>query len=260
MRTTGCVIVVADSEVYFYSRRICQAVEKEYSMKFDLHVHTYRSYDCISTIQGVVKYAKKAGLRGVAITDHDVPLTDDEEELNELRDNIWIIRGIEAQTEIGDIIGLFISDAVRSKTASDIIDEIHDQGGIVALAHPFKRSRSYPLKLLEKVDAVETVNARWKNLNFMVDDPAVRQLLSAVPGRSAGSDAHFLFEVGRGYLMTPVVETLGELKKVIMSGNSTSNCERYAPQLDLWSQALKFIRDPSLTRLARKICRFGFSR
>ena len=40
-------------------------------LKIDLHVHTVYSYDSLITPKELVQYAKKRGLDGVAITDHD---------------------------------------------------------------------------------------------------------------------------------------------------------------------------------------------
>ena len=182
-------------------------------MKFDLHVHSRRSYDSFSSIENILKYAKKRCLNGVAITDHEHFLSDDD--INYLQDqNIWVIKGAEMWTEIGDIIGLFLSRPLKCKKPMDLIGEIHDQNGIAILAHPFKRrSCSYPEEILCLLDAIEVANGRWKDLRLFSQNQEVNHLLSVVEGRSAGSDSHFAFEVGQTYLTTPYVATQEELKK-----------------------------------------------
>ena len=221
-------------------------------MKFDLHIHSYKSYDSLSSFENIIKYAKLRQLTGITITDHEVLVSEDFRDIA-MRNNIWIIDGIEVKTEIGDIIGLFISGKLKSKKAVDLLDEIHDQGGISVLAHPFKYMDRYPVNLLEKINAVEIVNARWKDLNLFTDNPKVNQLLSIVRGRCAGSDSHFTFEIGRSYWTTPNINSQDELKKSICTntGQAISNC--FSERLDELSQCVKFIKNPSLKQIARII-------
>lgn len=221
-------------------------------MKFDLHIHSNRSYDSLSQIDKIIEYAKKRQLNGIAITDHEAmvvgELIDDS-----MRDNIWIIRGSEMQTDIGDIIGLFISKELKSREAISLVDEIHDQNGIAILAHPFKRMDHYPTRILEKIDAVEVVNARWRDLSLMTVNPRVRELLEMVRGRSAGSDSHFSFEVGGAYWATPSLETEEDLKKSVCSGNGQGICNHCCGWLDNVSQGIKLLKEPSIEQFARMI-------
>lgn len=213
-------------------------------MKFDLHIHSNRSYDSLSSIEAIIKYAKKRQLNGIAITDHNT-IHHDIFDLSIL-DDVWIFPGTEVNTEIGDILALFVSAPLKSTTSISLIDEIHDQSGIAILSHPFKRMNSYPREILEKLDAVEIVNARWKNLNLLTSDPRVSQLLSIVKGRTAGSDAHFPFEVGRGYLKTPYLESRESLKTAIINGIGEATCQRFSYALDHLSQCIKFAKKPSV--------------
>jgi len=124
-------------------------------MRFDLHVHSRKSYDSFSSVENIIRYAKKRRLKGIAITDHEHFLSDGDIDCH-LGDDFWVIKGAEMYTELGDIIGLFLSKPLKSGSSSDLIHEIHDQGGIAILAHPFKRTNhNYPEKILEMIDAVE---------------------------------------------------------------------------------------------------------
>jgi predicted metal-dependent phosphoesterase TrpH len=222
-------------------------------MKFDLHIHSHRSYDSVASVKNIIENAKKRGLSGIAITDHEVLTSTDVLEMA-TQNNIWIIRGIEAKTDIGDIIGLFLSEKLKSRKAADLLDEIHDQGGVAVLAHPFKYMKQidyYPVKLLEKIDAVETVNARWEDLNLFTNNPMVNQLLSAIRGRSAGSDSHFPFEVGRAYWKTSPVTSPEELKKSICTNAGQAISASFSRWLDGPSQCIKFIKKPTLKQIAR---------
>ncbi|MGD0886015.1 MAG: PHP domain-containing protein [Thermodesulfovibrionales bacterium] len=220
------------------------------SLKFDLHIHSRKSHDSFSSISDIIKCAKKRQLDGIALTDHEISATEDGEDIA-LRNNMRLIKGNEVQTEIGDIIGLFISKPLRSKKAESLVEEIHDQGGIAILAHPFKYTRSYPVAILEKIDAVEVINARWKDLNMLAGNPKVSELLSIVKGRSAGSDSHFSFEVGRAYWVTPYIKSEEELKKSICNNIGYAHARCYSAWLDEVSQGAKFLKNPSIKQLAR---------
>lgn len=223
-------------------------------MMFDLHIHSRKSPDSLSTINNIIRYAKKRSLQGIAITDHGSSVTEDLGAIAE-RNQIWIITGSEIHTEIGDIIALFMTKPVRNTKAEDVIDEIHDQGGIAVLAHPFKYNQEYPNAFLEKFDAVELINARWKDLSRFADRPHVNRVLSAIAGRTAGSDAHFSFEVGRAVWVTPALASPLELKKNICANAGRAQATAYSEWLDELSQGIKFLRNPSVRQLARFVYR-----
>ncbi len=76
-----------------------------------------------------------------------------------------------------------------------VVEEIKDQGGLVVLAHPFRKSITFPTDLLKYVDLVEGFNARSpKDLNKKVGELARSYRMSM----TAGSDAHLGFEIGGG--------------------------------------------------------------
>ena len=76
-----------------------------------------------------------------------------------------------------------------------VVEEIKDQGGLVVLAHPFRKSITFPTDLLKYVDLVEGFNARSpKDLNKKAGELARSYRMSM----TAGSDAHLGFEIGGG--------------------------------------------------------------
>lgn len=223
-------------------------------MRFDLHIHTDKSYDSYSAIEHVIQCAMSRKLDGIAVTDHEC-FTKHNDCYYQSNRRLWIINGSEIATEVGDIIGLFLTDDLKSRNSYDLIEEIHDQNGIAVLAHPFKRrNHIYPDKLLEMLDAVEIVNGRWKNLNEIPNNPKVRHLLSNVKGRTAGSDSHFLFEIGGAHLTTAVISRQEDLKRLICEGEGVSACKQYSEWLDTASQGVKFLKRPS----AKQFMRFTF--
>lgn len=221
-------------------------------MQFDLHIHSARSHDSFSSLEAIVGAALQRGLTGIAVTDHGLTASDEMARAAG-ESGLWIIRGNEVQTEIGDILGLFLTGSIRQSNADAVIDEIHDQGGIAVLAHPFKYHGSYPLLLIEKLDAVEISNARWKDLTLLAGDRRVDLLLQAVAGRSAGSDAHFSFEVGRTCWATQPLGTPEELKKSICRGQGAAEGRSSSGWLDEASQCSKFLKRPTARQLARVV-------
>lgn len=219
-------------------------------MKFDLHTHTRQSEDAGSSFRSILKRAKTKGLDGIAVTNHETFFDPDKLKLS-MDTHIWIISGEEVHTEIGDIIALFISKPVIKRYAEEVINEVHSQGGIVVLAHPFKRICHYPISILERIDAVEIVNARWMDIRIWASRPDVSQLLDTVKGRTAGSDAHFSFEIGNAYWETPHLDSPEALKDRICRGTGRSICQTSTQWPDILSQCVKFYRTPSPKQFAR---------
>jgi predicted metal-dependent phosphoesterase TrpH len=169
-----------------------------------MHVHTHGSYDCVSEPDAVVRMARARGLARICITDHDVigpalALADQHPGT--------VIVGEEIRTAEGvDIIGLFLTERIASGTAARAAcRSIRDQGGLVYVPHPFAPGKGGDGRILNEVvdlvDVVEGFNARVHAAarNRRAVDWAARHALPI----GAGSDAHTLREVGRGYVDMP---------------------------------------------------------
>ena len=168
-------------------------------MKFDLHIHSKYSSDSLLRPDTIIKIAKKKGLNGVAITDHNTIKGGVEASNVNKDDDFVVIVGSETKTEYGDVLGLFLTDEIRSRVFADVVDEIRDQGGLTVLAHPFRKGIVFPRDLLGHVDLIEGFNARSpKNLNQKAIELARDCRMSV----TAGSDAHLGFEIGGGRAVT----------------------------------------------------------
>ncbi|MEA1905706.1 MAG: PHP domain-containing protein [Euryarchaeota archaeon] len=168
-------------------------------MKFDLHIHSKHSYDSLLRPDTIIKVAKKKGLNGVAVTDHNTIRGGVEASKVNKDDDFVVIVGSEIKTEYGDVIGLFLTDEIRSRVFTDVVGEIRDQGGLTILAHPFRKGIVFPKDLLGHVDLIEGFNARSpKNLN----QKAIELARDCRIPVTAGSDAHLGFEIGGGRTVT----------------------------------------------------------
>lgn len=171
-------------------------------IKVDLHIHTRMSKDASSSLSSIIKVAKRCGLQGVAITDHDVfP----EEMHDSFIKGLRIIWGEEVATREGEIIGLFLKQQVLAGLSpEETISVIKEQGGVTYLPHPLKQSgtHSWSQKTLKKIlpliDVVEVFNGRL--LDPELNRRAERLAVEAGMLMGAGSDAHTPWEVGRAFV------------------------------------------------------------
>lgn len=161
-------------------------------VKFDFHIHSKYSYDSLSTPKSIVRTAKKQGLNGLAITDHNT--IKGAIEASKIDKNIEIIIGSEIKTDEGDIIGLFLNEEIKSTGFDSVIDEIREQDGFIILPHPYKTFDNIPDYILNKIDAIEILNGRISNvLNKKARDLAIKKKFLF----TGGSDAHLAKDVGR---------------------------------------------------------------
>ncbi len=180
-------------------------------MKVDLHVHTKYSVCSLMDPEKIAKVALKKGLDGIAITDHN---TTKGYEFFKNDNSLVIIRGEEIKTDKGEVLGLFLLEEVKPRIFEEVIDSIKDQDGLIVLPHPFDRFRGFKSEIpIKKIHAVEVLNSRTvfnsdnlKALKFSEDNK--------IPF-TAGSDAHFYWEIGNAYVVADVGDS-EELRKAIL--------------------------------------------
>ena len=177
-------------------------------MKFDLHIHSKYSYDSFLSVEKILKIAKKKGLDGIAITDHNTTKGGIEALKVEKGEDLQVIVGAEMKTEYGDIMGLFLSEEIRSSRFEEVIEEIKSQSGLSVLAHPYRQYKN-PEGIVDKVDLVEAFNARSRKGDNERAYELAKKFKKPV---TAGSDAHLGFEIGRGETIVNS-EVKRELKK-----------------------------------------------
>jgi predicted metal-dependent phosphoesterase TrpH len=168
----------------------------------DLHCHTRASFDSLARPADVVRVAAARGLTHLAITDHD-RIDGALEARAAAPPGLTIVVGQEIRTTEGDLIGLFLDEAVPAGlSAEDAIGAVRAQGGLVGVPHPFDRFRGSLGRderldrLAPLVDWVETHNARLVGSgNERAAEFARRHGLPGV----AVSDAHTTTEIGVAY-------------------------------------------------------------
>ena len=177
-------------------------------LKFDLHAHSKYSYDSFMSVEKILEMAKKKGLDGIAVTDHNTMKGGVEAlKINEDKD-FQVIVGAEIKTEYGDIVGLFLGEEIRARRFEEVIEEIKSQGGLSVLAHPYRQYNN-PEEIVDRVDLVEAFNARSKKEDNKRAYELAKRFKKSMTG---GSDAHLGFEIGRGRTIVNS-KVKGELKK-----------------------------------------------
>ncbi len=177
-------------------------------MKYDLHIHSKYSSDGVLEPEKIIKIAIKRGLDGIAITDHNTikgglkAKKYDEEDFK-------VIVGSELSTERGEIIGLFLEEEIKSKDVPGVVSEIKEQKGIIVIPHPFDELRHSAFHPAEEdvkfIDCIEGFNSRcvFRKYNKKAVEFAMRHNLTI----TAGSDAHFAWEIGNAFILA---ESSGE--------------------------------------------------
>lgn len=185
------------------------------TVKIDTHIHSVHSADSRMTLSEILNTAQAKGLNGVAVCDHERVFLDEIP-----AHEVQVIRGGEFATEYGHLIGLFLTREVARGDFKTLCEEIHAQGGIAVLAHPFQHT-TFLHKLADAVpyiDGVEVFNSRAGRKDRAANQKAYAFAKEHHLLFFGGSDAHFPQEIGNAYLET---ECRGDLKEALLSGKGT---------------------------------------
>ena len=180
---------------------------------FDLHVHTCYSPDGYEKPERIARYLKSKGFRGMAIVDHHTT-KGAAKAFREIKDFV-IIPGVEINTEQGHILAFGIMEDIKSRDAREVVEEIHNRGGIAVLAHPFRFS-----KPRIETDAVEALNGR----NFpSQNERGMEYVKKTGMPFTAGSDGHRMWEMGSAYTIMDA-DSMEEAMEAIMKREVDVRC------------------------------------
>jgi predicted metal-dependent phosphoesterase TrpH len=197
-------------------------------VRIDLHLHSRYSHDGRSTLEELIERCAECGLDRIALTDHNT--VEGALALAEIAPDLAIV-GEEAKTREGEVIGLFITRRLPPyMRAEDVMDMIHEMGGLTYVPHPLDRHRSNfsserIAELAGRIDIIETYNA-WCE---PAENQAAARLAKDLEKVSAtGSDAHAASELGRSWMeiedyTTPqdFLEKLRSARHVITTSSGT---------------------------------------
>lgn len=179
--------------------------------KADIHLHTkysglahigfLRFPESVSEPEDVVKTAKANGLNTICITDHNsIKGALKAQSFAKDYDGVKVVIGEEISTSEGEIIGLFINEVIpKNLSASETVDLIKSQGGLVVAPHPFSLHVPALGLLVDRlpIDGLEVINAGhvdgYSNFKAMEHAQLGRWALLG------GSDSHSLRTIGCAY-------------------------------------------------------------
>ncbi|HEV2966703.1 MAG TPA: PHP domain-containing protein [Candidatus Dormibacteraeota bacterium] len=169
-------------------------------MRIDLHLHSRYSHDGQSTLEELVERCAECGLDRIALTDHNT--VEGALKLAKIAPDLTII-GEEAKTREGEVIGLFIKRRLPPYLRpEEVMDMIHEMGGLTYVPHPLDRHRSNfnaerIVELADRIDIIETYNA-WCE---PAENHAAARLAKDLDKVAAtGSDAHAASELGLSWM------------------------------------------------------------
>lgn len=187
-------------------------------MLVDLHIHESKySLDSHVSLEKIVEEAKRKGLDGIAITDHDDMQIKDEAEILSKKLNYPIFVGVEYLTLEGDIVAFGIDEVPKGRIpAQEFINLVNDAGGVCISAHPFRnnnRGLENNLNTIRGLAGIEGFNGNTDKLsNLKAFETAKKLGIQAV----GSSDAHHQHAVGRFATKLPfAVKNVEELIKAI---------------------------------------------
>ncbi len=177
-------------------------------MRIDLHVHTFPRSSC-STIdpKELVQEARRIGLDGICLTEHQVLWNLDEVKQLAGDQGIKIFRGNEITTAQGDVLVFGLEVNIEGVvTIQELQQKVKSAGAFSIAAHPFRGFKVFGLgqlgltldqackkKILQFVDAVEIRNSR---VTEKENEVALKVAERLGLGGTAGSDAHHLDALG----------------------------------------------------------------
>src|SRR5438552_594309 len=137
-------------------------------MRGVLHVHSIFS-DGEESLERLVKTFIDAGMSFAAVSDHAEVF--DEQRMQEYvalcdslsSDRFLVIPGLEFALKGGSIhiLGYGITRRVRFTHMDELVDGIHDAGGVAVLAHPPTGSINMIGSIRSKLDGIEIWNGRY---------------------------------------------------------------------------------------------------
>ena len=181
-------------------------------MIIDIHTHTYpTSDDSTLTPEELIAKAKRIGLDGVCITDHDRFWDPKDIYALSRKHDYLVLPGCEVTTEEGHLLVYGLKEYIFGMhNASYVKELVDDAGGAMVVAHPYRRfyrkqahtsdeayqemlTRASRNKVFGFIDAVEIFNGRGSDEeNHFAGDLADLFGLNA----TGASDAHSLEQVG----------------------------------------------------------------
>lgn len=198
----------------------------------DLHVHTSPASPCASSsVDEMIGEAKRIGLDGICLTDHNHSWNPEEIQALREKQGFVVLGGNEITTVQGDMVVFGLTEDIQGIIAlKDLAEKVAAVDGFMIAAHPFRgflavsgdklgldveRAANRPMFSL--VDGVETLNSKVTENENRFCGQVAEALKLPVTG---GSDAHLAGEVGvYATRFSKIIETEDDLMAALRAGD-----------------------------------------
>ena len=175
----------------------------------DLHMHTFPASQCSSaSVDDLIEEAKRIGLNGICLTDHNYVWQADQVEKLRRKHEFLILRGNEITTDQGDVLVFGMEKDIKGIIRlEELRKEAQKVDAFMIVAHPFRGflifgagqvgltpEKAMQRPLFKLVDGIEIMNGKVteKENHFAAQVAAGLGL-----PMTGGSDAHEVAEVGK---------------------------------------------------------------
>ena len=177
-------------------------------MVIDLHVHSAEASPCSSApLEDLIAEAKRIGLDGICLTDHNHVWPRKTIEELQVKHNFLILRGNEITTNQGDMLVFGLEEDIKGIVdLEELRKMVLKADGFIIAAHPFRGFLTFGIgqlgltaekamvrPLFQHVDGIEVMNSKVSEKENQFSSRVAAGL--ALPG-TGGSDAHEVEEVG----------------------------------------------------------------
>ena len=175
---------------------------------FDLHCHSFFSADGVSSPEALIAAARRKGLHGFAMTDHNTCEAVDYMLAKGLMradgepvDGFLVIPGVEVTTDEGHLLCLGATlPNLKGHPAAEVCERIHEAGGLAVPPHPYDLFRAgIRRSVLDtlKIDALEVFNAATTFARY--NKKAFKYAQERGLPMTCSSDAHHEAMIGASY-------------------------------------------------------------
>jgi predicted metal-dependent phosphoesterase TrpH len=209
-----------------------------------MHFHSRYSPDSITSIDTILKTARRLSLDFLILTDHDsirgsLALA---QRVKGLGLNLETPIAAEYKTDHGDLIAAFIEREIVGRQLDEFAAEVRAQNGLIFLPHPFVNHKNVE-RLAEIADVVEVFNGRADaSTNEAAMELATRH---GKPGFWA-SDAHLGVSLPRVVVAVNARETLKA--SLLQGGIRAERCEASGAYELIVSQVIQIVKQRDVMR------------
>jgi len=200
-------------------------------LKLDLHNHSRASRDSKVSVDELIAAAKRTGLDGFALTDHDAITANAEAVEKGIEAGLVVVPGCEVSTREGHVLALFLDRPVHPGPLGQALREIHDAGALAVISHPLRKGGGVPRDVVEEhldlIDGLEVYNPD----NTPFGNRVAWQVASGHGKmQTAGSDTHAVPNMGHAVtLLQAEGRSPAAVRQALKSGRARASGKHAPP-------------------------------